>query len=469
MYEKIQKFIDGLDDLYALKSASLSIRIIFYELLGFKSCNTNVPKQEMPDLIGAFVENIWVIGYRGSKQLLFVQMKKNLRWKTNSVAYILEYISRKWNDPIIIIKRTRQKKRCYIARRFSDSYFKMVRLMPKSSKSNFFLTHLYLTLNKEQFPVEPEIIDDTFLSAIESFRFRWSKTTHSSVQSHLTQWLVIQDRYDVFDPENEKKAFIQLKVYWERLGDARHPPDGSEEAMQLYEECILRNIRLVLWQSFRMRFLFKPQDFGDVIQSGVLGLMTAVRKFDVTLDNKFSTYALFWIKQSIRRYCQTRLRCVHIPLHIQNKYPELSQNSLVRDAHRFSAPLTEAKRLLSKRIEYDKVDTYIRRKEWLFHDISLRSKDQNERKAYRWQLMKFMNRKLGQINPRLKYIIECRYAINGRPKKKLVELGNEFGITRERVRQLEEQALKKLRKLIPPEYFVENVDCRLEEDALSEA
>lgn len=235
---------------------------------------------------------------------------------------------------------------------------------------------------------------------------------------------------------------------------AKRIESGDEEAKQELAEA---NLRLVV--SIAKRYVGRGMSFLDLIQEGNMGLMKAVDKFDYRLGFKFSTYATWWIRQSITRAIADQARTIRIPVHMVetiNKTNRVARGLLQELGREPSTAeiaeamgLTEEKVAEILKIGQDPVslETPIGEEEdshlgdFIEDSNATSPSDSAESKMLREQLLQVLN----TLTPRENEVLRKRYGLDDNRPKTLEEVGREFNVTRERIRQIEAKALRKLR------------------------
>ena len=324
----------------------------------------------------------------------------------------------------------------------------VIRSLIENGKANGKLTTSEINDALESLNID--IVDDIDLSDLEGKDF-------DSEHDEDDESLLSVDGINIDDP---------VKVYLKEIG--RVPLLTPEEEVELAERMAKgdpaarkrlseANLRLVV--SIAKRYVGRGMQFLDLIQEGNLGLIKAVEKFDHTKGFKFSTYATWWIRQAITRAIADQARTIRIPVHMVetiNKVKKVSSQLLHKNGHDPSAeeiaeeldmPIDKVREIMRVAQEPVSLETPIGEEEDSHLGDFIEDSDAPAPAdaASHTLLKEQLEDVLSTLTPREKKVLELRFGLEDGRNRTLEEVGKEFNVTRERIRQIEAKALRKLR------------------------
>jgi len=278
-----------------------------------------------------------------------------------------------------------------------------------------------------------------------------AKRKHSSILAKLRDDITRAQRKLIAVEEATRLSISEIKEI------NRQMSIGEAKARRAKKEMVEANLRLVI--SIAKKYTNRGLQFLDLIQEGNIGLMKAVDKFEYRRGYKFSTYATWWIRQAITRSIADQARTIRIPVHMIETINKLIRTSrqLVQEigrepvpeeiAERMELPLEKVRRVLKIAKEPISLETPIGEEE----DSSLGDFIEDKgvvsplEAVIKGNLSDQTAKVLATLTPREERVLRMRFGIGEKSDHTLEEVGQDFAVTRERIRQIEAKALRKLR------------------------
>ncbi len=309
------------------------------------------------------------------------------------------------------------------------------------------LEKLYKLLEEQNI----EIVDEVNTDVLDSLTELETAKTEDDENSGDAKAMTIDDPVKVYLKEIGR---VPLLTSEEEIELAIRISENDAEAKKRLSEA---NLRLVV--SIAKRYVGRGMQFLDLIQEGNLGLIKAVDKFDYTKGFKFSTYATWWIRQAITRAIADQARTIRIPVHMVetiNKVKKTNSQLLHENgrdptaeeiAEKLDMPVDKVREILRVAQEPVSLETPIGEEEdshlgdFIPDDDAQAPVDAASMALMREQLAEVLK----TLTPREARVLSLRYGLEDGNPKTLEEVGKEFQVTRERIRQIEAKALRKLR------------------------
>ena len=310
--------------------------------------------------------------------------------------------------------------------------------------------------------------EDSIAEEISQLEKTFANASHAKINDPVKMYLKEIGQIPLLDPKEEPIIARQIQEGEEAKEAMKNPDLSNEEKMKLAkviadgeqakQTLISSNLRLVV--SIAKKYVGRGMLFLDLIQEGNCGLIKAVEKFDYTKGFKFSTYATWWIRQSITRAIADQARTIRIPVHMVETINKLTriQRQLVQDLGRDPLPEEIAEKMENisaekvreiQKIALDPVslETPIGEEDDSHLGDFIEDKDTLSPDDYtNNQLLKDeINAVLQGLTEREEKVLRLRFGLLDGRTRTLEEVGKEFNVTRERIRQIEAKALRKLK------------------------
>lgn len=310
--------------------------------------------------------------------------------------------------------------------------------------------------------------EDSIAEEISQLEKTFANASHAKINDPVKMYLKEIGQIPLLDPKEEPIIARQIQEGEQAKEDIKNPDLSEEERKKLQkvidegenakQTLISSNLRLVV--SIAKKYVGRGMLFLDLIQEGNCGLIKAVEKFDYTKGFKFSTYATWWIRQSITRAIADQARTIRIPVHMVETINKLTriQRQLVQDLGRDPLPEEIAEKMENisaekvreiQKIALDPVslETPIGEEDDSHLGDFIEDKDTLSPDDYtNNQLLKDeINAVLEGLTEREEKVLRLRFGLLDGRTRTLEEVGKEFNVTRERIRQIEAKALRKLK------------------------
>ncbi len=310
--------------------------------------------------------------------------------------------------------------------------------------------------------------EDSIAEEISQLEKTFANSSHAKINDPVKMYLKEIGQIPLLDPKEEPIIARQIQEGEEAKETMKNPDLSDEEKKKLAkviadgeqakQTLISSNLRLVV--SIAKKYVGRGMLFLDLIQEGNCGLIKAVEKFDYTKGFKFSTYATWWIRQSITRAIADQARTIRIPVHMVETINKLTrvQRQLVQDLGRDPLPEEIAEKMENisaekvreiQKIALDPVslETPIGEEDDSHLGDFIEDKDTLSPDDYtNNQLLKDeINAVLQGLTEREEKVLRLRFGLLDGRTRTLEEVGKEFNVTRERIRQIEAKALRKLK------------------------
>jgi RNA polymerase nonessential primary-like sigma factor len=326
---------------------------------------------------------------------------------------------------------------------------------------------------------DPEIIEPDLDADSEALMLIGEESDDAVAVTDESDVLEVVDDEDVTEPAAERFLsgdgdFDATRLYLNEIGESRLLTADEEVYFSRLAQggdnvarhrMIVSNLRLVV--KIARRYLNRGLPLLDLIEEGNLGLIRAVEKFDPERGFRFSTYATWWIRQTIERAIMNQTRTVRLPIHVVkeiNVYLKAARKLAQRLDHEptsediavvLDKPISEVKRMLGLNERIASVDTpYTKDADKPLVDmLQDESADDPADRIQDDDIQYNLEHWLGKLNDKQREVVERRFGLHGHENSTLERVAQELGVTRERVRQIQMDALRRLRDILEKEGF----------------
>ncbi len=427
------------------------MKVLFWDLLDFDRISMPVPLDVLPASARSGVQEATLWAECGDLRTITIRHTSG-DWTSDALGQVAGTLALVWRRALIVFAdSTETKWRLVVCIPRSIGQAGECRVINLSNGSrNTRISEMLTTLSPETTPSQ-----NIALQNLWHFAEPLIDPTEG-VMLGLPHWLRSQLKDSSFEDFVRQAGSHTNLTRDEEAKLGKQIQDGDRDA---WRELVQHNIRLAIWGA--RRFAKSQLEFEDLVQHSLLGVMRAADRFDPSLETRFSTYTFHWMRQCCQRACESEEWLVRIPHHHHQNLRAYRKRTLQMCLNGDTSHLDpEYERLL----RITTLDSY----EWAKSVVYSEASDDDDPAFKIIDQISVKDRVsriddiLSKTTPRDREVLYRRFGLNGREESTLEDIGDELGITRERVRQIERKLLTLLREWLPKKYpgefSIPNVD-----------
>ncbi|NUM53214.1 MAG: sigma-70 family RNA polymerase sigma factor [Candidatus Hydrogenedentes bacterium] len=454
--------IDTIRNALVVRPRIEAVKQIFWEILGFDrvrdELNINVLGLSKESVVSA----VEVFGEIDDFKLILAHLDGRTSWNPRLLDEIAQAVARQWPTSALLLTDNLERE-WILLQQNGAARAAALRLFDPSMQAVPVLAQIGRSLAGDDLSTleaDTQIASGLDWARCEVIIRHWFANLEAPTHSAFTLWIKTMLSYRLFSPAEERQTFLRLADLWPMTERGTHSCPGGPAA-QYFQECVYRNLRLAAWIGFKFRDQCSTAlELLDLFQEGTIGLMRAVQEYDPGRGHRFSTYAYYWVRQTVRRHIDLQGNTIRIPVHALDERRKLA--SVERRLTQHLGKLPSSNDLASELMISPRRITALRllplrRLPLATHNDE--TQDENlkcalaeanpvaaaEHVAEESIARDVIDETLASLSEREEKVIRLRFGLGDGYPRTLQEVGSIFDVTRERIRQIEAEGLRKLR------------------------